>query len=112
MSTQYDLFPFTLTQISPLDPDIDVITFVYDIGQIPPDPIFDPEVEPDTNFSYTDGNLTRADFSNGEYKTYTYIDNPGESDDDLLNTIYDSETDTTKTHHYNTNGVLISITVA
>ena len=111
MSTQNDIFPFTLTKISPLDPAIDVITFVYDVDQIPPDPDLLATIDPDANFTYTDGDLTRIDFTNGDYKTFTYISNPGVPDDGLLLTLYDSVTTNTKTFGYNANGVLITIDV-
>ena len=106
-----ELFPFTLTKINPLDPDIDVVTFVYDVDQIPPDPDLILDVDPDAFFTYSNGNLVRIDFANGDYKTYTYISNPGFVDDGLLNTLYDSVTATTKTFGYNVNDVLISIIV-
>lgn len=110
MATQYDIFPFKLTKINPLNPSIDAITYVYDTTQIPDEPNLLSDIDPDANFTYLDGKLTRIDFTTGEYKTFTYISNPGAADDGLLNTLYDSVTATTKNFAYDVNGVLQSIT--
>lgn len=106
-----ELFPFVLGKISPLDPAIDVVTFVYDPDQIPPEPDLVLDIDPDANFTYDDGQLVRIDYSTGEHKTFAYIDNPGSVDDGLLGSLFDSLTATTKTFGYNVNGVLITITV-
>lgn len=104
-------FPFTLDTISPLDPAIDVVTFIYDPDQIPPEPDLILDVDPNAFFTYDDGFLVRIDFSTGAYKTFTYINNPGGADHELLDTLFDSALAVTKTFGYNVNGVLISIVV-
>lgn len=57
-----------------------------------------------SDFTYTDGSLTRIDYADGSYKTLTYLSG-------VLQTLFNSATNQTKTFNY-TGGVLTSITIS